>query len=180
MKLKKLLTKSPKNFSDDDLRQPNTYLKLGSMEHPILHPSDLLKELLVSIIFHTQKKGMSCSSTDIKLYNLSDIVSGDFIGSFYALLQEGIYYGNIVGKKDIIACHPEAFCLEETNELFVPIGEKHDVCYALICNYAQQTEMLKPLHFVQTDDGRKNENVLHHFEEGTTIVQALKYCADQL
>ncbi len=175
--VKRLFFKSTEqeNSKIDDFQKPNAYRPLVTMEQPIIHPCDFLDELIVRIAL-LEKKPVSVSSTEVKLYNLSEVENGKFIGSFYALFRNGIYYGNIVGEKELIACHPQAFRFEETNNLFVPLGGKKGVIYALICDYACENGTIKPLRFIQTDSERKNDKVLHCFEKGTTLHCALNYC----
>lgn len=174
----KLFAKLKQKSSDAVLNKPNIYQELGLLEQPILHPADFMEELLTAIIFHTKNNGMACSSTDIKLYNMFDFDTGEFIGSFYALSYNGLYYGNIVGNKEIIACHPKAFRFEETNELFVPCRIIFDNIYALICDYHAESGTLKPLRFIETDKQKKDRETIHDFKNGENIEVALQYCAN--
>lgn len=178
MNLKKLFMKFKKQiFSKNEINQKGMYQEVGTMENPILHPVDFLEELMFAIA-NQEKKTVSALSTNVKLYNMFDIDTGEFIGSFYALLKNGIYYGNIVGNKEIIACKPQSFRLEETNELFVPCRIILDNIYALICDYHAESGTLKPLRFIETDKQKKDRETIHEFKNGEDIEYALQYCAD--
>ncbi|MCI5543964.1 MAG: hypothetical protein MR368_00625 [Azospirillum sp.] len=146
-----------------------TCLRLSKL---VVHPSDMLEEL--SIAFVTDcRKSIIFSAAEIRLFDMFD--KNEFIGSFYALERNGFYYGNIVGRKEIVACEVDAFTFVETNRVVFPLAYKGQLLQAFVYAYDRKNGKLTPLFFGDFENGTCKE-ILHDFSPEDSVKQAFDYC----
>lgn len=143
------------------------------MPQRIIHPSEMMEELGIAIVNDT-KECVAFNSGEICLFDMSTF-EGDFVGSFYALKRNNLYYGNIVGHRDIIACETDAFKFTATEMLSVPIHLQGQDLYALLCRYKKENGCLVPVLWGNFNNGLLKET-LHKFSSKTSVREALDYC----
>ncbi len=154
--------------------EPRVVQLLGEINNCIFHPGDLMEPLLLSIVWET-KKPACCSLNDIKLYSLYDMVNGAFIGSYYALKIDGLYYGNIVGDRCIFSCTEAQFQFRETNEVVAPLRTVDGFMYALRCKYDCKKAKLTVLQLEKVTKGKEHGTILHVFEKEISFNNAAKF-----
>lgn len=147
---------------------------LLEMPYNVVYPHDLLEPLCMAIAMQTCMP--ACASTDdIKLYGLYDPENESFIGSFYALKTDGVYYGNIIGSPHIISCTPDTFRFVETEELIVPLHKDGDILFVLECKYQARKRTLTVVCLKKQDIPQRNSEVLHQFGKQTSFEEAYSY-----
>ncbi len=147
---------------------------LLEMQHNVVYSHDLLEPLCMAIAMQTCMP--ACASTDdIKLYGLYDPENESFIGSFYALKTDGVYYGNIIGSPHIISCTPDTFRFVETEELIVPLHKDGDILFVLECKYQARKRTLTVVCLKKQDIPQRNSEVLHQFGKQTSFEEAYSY-----
>lgn len=154
-------------------KHPGMVRTCMSMKQSIIHPADMMEELAISIAL-SGKKAVSCNLKEIHLFDMS-FLNGEFIGSFYALENGGLYYGNIVGQNDIIVCEKNAFSFVETERVIVPLRKTKSLVYALVCSYTKENGLLKPQKFGSFRHDTF-ETELKNFTENISAKEALEYC----
>ncbi len=169
-----LTTKSADKPSSDEIQD------ILQISQCILHPNELLEAICVAIAF-TSGEPVHASARDIRLFMLRNKDDGAIIGSCYAFLYKGRYYGNIVGTKSVFSFSPEKFDMKATEELWVPLRSTDDSVYILVCRLQHSNGKLS-VRFLQKlslpDLGHKV--VLHNFEIDVPISQALEECEELL
>ncbi len=147
---------------------------LLEMQHNTVYPAHLLQPLCMAIAMDT---GLPAHATtdDIKLYSLYDLENESFLGSFYALKKDGVYYGYIVGQSEIISCGMDTFRFVETEELIVPLRKEGDALLVLECKYEAKKSRLTALSLKKQDVSQQNTEVLHQFEKQTSFEEAYSY-----
>lgn len=167
--------KSVDEWSDESVSQEckvgevNYLLK---MSYNVVHPADMLQSLCMAVVINTQKVASVCVR-DIRLYSVYDLEDDSFLGSFYAVKRDGVYYGNIVGSAQIVACKSGAFRLKETNELFVPLRNDGKNLFVLMCLYEYKTAVLTVNCLKKFDLEMKNGEILQSFT-GMSFEQAFE------
>lgn len=152
-------------------------LKMGQ---PVIHPADLTEGLGIAIAMETRSP-VHLVSTEIKLYKVSSLENGEFLGCFYAVERGDFYYGNLVGEREIISCRKDAFHFERTDKLLLPLKEKEEnVWFFLALQYNGKSGQLKPLCLKELSLSDRSERVLQQFPEGETVAAALDYCKKEL
>ena len=148
---------------------------LIALSHPIVHPSDLVEGLGIAIAYHTLGSAM-LSLDQIRLYNLYSLEDNSFLGSFYGIKQNDLYYGNIVGMTEIFSCPKYAFRFEETDKLSVPLKHDKGSLYVLMCRYDRKTAGLTVSHLKRTDQNDGSETLLYKFNNKVSFGEAFDYC----
>lgn len=146
---------------------------LLEMPHNIVHPADLMESLLMAISYQT-RGAVCCSVKDIELYNMFD-QDDSFLGSFYALNHEGVFYGNIVGSPQVFSCAPDAFRFEKTNLLYAPLRNEDGKHIVLMCRYNRKNASLEAVCLKKMDEFMQNEEILHEFVKGTSFNEAYSF-----
>lgn len=165
---------------DETRRQGKSKVKVGEvhylldMHYNVVHPAHLLQPLCIAVAMETRDMA-TASVQDIRLYSMYDLEDGSFLGSFYALKCDGVYYGNIVGSSQIIACKSEAFRFEETNELFVPLQNDGRNLFVLVCLYECKVAKLMAKYLKRFDTAMKYGETLQKFG-GMPFEQAYALC----
>ena len=152
-------------------------LKMGQ---PVINPADLTEGLGIAIAMETRSP-VHLVSTEVRLYNVSSLGDGEFLGCFYAVRRGDFYYGNLVGECEIVSCRKDAFHFEKTDKLLLPLkmkGEK--VWFVLEFQYSEKRGQLKPRCLKELSLSDRSERVLHQFPDGETIAEALNYCKKEL
>lgn len=149
--------------------------KLISLQQPIVHPADLTEGLGIAIAYHTLDPAI-LSSNQIRLYSLYSLEDNSFLGSFYGIKQNDLYYGNIVGRTEIFSCSKNAFRFEETDKLSVPLKHDKESWYILMCRYDRKTTGLTVSHLKRTDQNDGSETLLHKFDNKISFGEAFGYC----
>ncbi|MCM1322640.1 MAG: hypothetical protein NC218_00460 [Acetobacter sp.] len=147
---------------------------LLEMPYNIVHPADLMESLLMAMAYQT-KEPVCSSVKDIKLFSLYDRENGAFLGSFYALERNGLFYGNIVGSSQIFSCTTKMFRMDETDKLFAPLKNVDDKILVLMCEYNRRKSMLTAVCLKKMDEFMQNEEILHKFEKGTSFDEAYSF-----
>ncbi len=145
------------------------------MENNVVHPADLMHPLCMAMAWHT-KKPVAASIGDIRLYAVYDLGDDSFLGSFYALEHDGMYYGNIVGSLKIFTCKTDAFRFEETDELFVPLRNDGKNIFVLMCCYERFKLRLTTKSLKKFDSQMQNGKILREFADGTLFDKAYSEC----
>lgn len=127
----------------------------------IVHPFDLMESLGIAIAYNT-KKPVAINSEELLQFALYDN-RDEFIGTFFGVEREGLYFGNIIGSDEIIAFDRETFKPKATDEIVYPMAKD----YTLVAKF--KSPEIFPTEF------RHNSIVVHKFDEETTICQAIDY-----
>lgn len=129
----------------------------------------------IAIAYHTLDQAI-LSSDQIWLYNLYSLEDNSFLGSFYGIKQNDLYYGSIVGRTESFSCPKNAFRFEETDKLSVPLKHDKESWYILMCRYDRKTAGLTVSHLKRTDQNDGNETLLHKFDNKISFGEAFDYC----
>ena len=92
---------------------------LLTLPYVYVYPDELLEGLCIAISCDSLKF-VSLSTNDINLYSLHR-KDNSFIASCYAVKYGDLYYGNIIGSKDIFSFLPDDFIIKQTSELLAPL-----------------------------------------------------------
>lgn len=145
-----------------------TYLSYG-----IIHPCDMMEKLGITIARETLTD-IALNLNEITLFDMFNF-AGDFIGSFYAFKYNDLYFGNIVGSNEIIACETDAFKFVQTDMLKIPFKIQEQNLYALLCKYNVKTGSMFPVLWGRFDNGTLNKE-LHAFPQNTSMNDAITFC----
>lgn len=159
--------------SSESQKHPGMVRTCIHLSCQIIYPSDMMEELGIAVACDT-KAAVAYNSNEIKLFDMFDF-NDNFIGSFYALKRNNMYYGHIIGQREIVACETDAFKFVKTDLLKIPFAQKGQNLYALICKYNAQKGTICPVSW-----GCLNNSVLvdklHSFPENTSLRVAMDYC----
>lgn len=162
--------------TDTAEKHPGMVRTCIQMPYRIIHPSEMSEELGIAVVKDT-KACVAFNSDEICLFDMSTL-DGEFIGSFYALKRNNLYYGNIVGHRDIIACETDAFKFVATEMLSVPVHLQGQTLYALLCRYKKENSSLAPVLWGTFNNGVL-QDTLHEFPAKTSVREALDYCQSE-
>ena len=99
----------------------------------IIHPADMFEQLCIAACMYTNKP-VTVSSSDIVLMRLHECKTHKYLGCFYCIEMDGLYFGCIVGKPAIIVCRKDAFIFEPSDQLWLPLKNGTDKSlYFLSC-----------------------------------------------
>lgn len=141
----------------------------------VITPSDLFAGVGLAIILHTAKM-VEISLDEIKLYALRDKKSKAFLGSFYAVKHDGLYYGSFVGTDSIVVCAPDAFLFKETDKVYVPLKKKRHEKYTMCCRLHSDTEKLDALIVLKEDRKTGLTVKVYSFRVGCLFPEAIRFC----
>lgn len=147
---------------------------LMEMPYNIVHPANLMESLLMAIAYQAREP-VCCSVKDIVLYSIYDHETGAFLGSFYALEHDGLFYGNIVGSAQIFSCSKTAFRFEKTDMLYAPLRSTDERILVLVCVYDRHKAKLSAVCLKKMDEFMQNEEILHKFDKGTSFNEAYSF-----
>lgn len=134
-------------------------------------PDDLTEGLGIAIAYHTLDQAI-LSSNQIWLYNLYSLEDNSFLGSFYGIKQNDLYYGSIVGRTESFSCPKNAFRFEETDKLPVPLKHDKGSLYVLMCRHDRKTDGLTASYLKRTDQNNGSETLLHKFDNKISFAEA--------
>lgn len=143
------------------------------MSQNIIHPCNMMEELGIAVATDT-REAVAYNSDEIILFDMFDF-GGDFIGSFYALKRNGLYYGNIVGRREIVACETDAFRFVKTDLLKIPFMQTEQTLHAMLCRYNTKTGSISPILFGIFEAGKLAKE-LHRFSPETPLREAMEHC----
>ena len=109
----------------------------------IIHPADMFEQLCIAACMYTNKP-VAVNSSDIMLMRLHECNNHKYLGCFYCIEIDGLYFGSIIGKPAIIVCRKDAFIFEPSDQLWLPLQNGTDKSlYFLSCTYSRSNGNLK-------------------------------------
>lgn len=143
--------------------------------HSVVTPSDLFAGVGLAIILYTGEI-TEISSNEIKLYALRNKKDNSFLGSFYAIKQNGRYFGSFVGTDSVITCMPDAFLFKETDKVYVPLKKNRHEKYIMHCQLHRKTEMLEAFCVLKKDMTTGEVIKVYSFRVGCLFPEAIRFC----
>lgn len=181
-KLKRIFRKRKKQPSaNGNPNSEKTSKVLLKLEHLVLYPHDLMESFGCAIALDTLKPAM-LSVRNIQLYKLYSPNGNKFIGSCYAFLQDGKYYGNIIGSDEVFVCRKDAYRFVKTEVLYAPLRYTGNITFVLLCRYDEKNEKLQPLQLKQMQNSDNSEKILHTFpvDSRICVTDAMVICRNIL
>lgn len=172
---KRTARKSPPatNASNAEEKHPGMVRSCLRLSYRIAHPGDMMEGLGIAVV-NDSKTYAAYNLSEISLMDMFTF-DGNFVGSFYALKRNGMYYGNIVGHMEIVACETDAFTFKETDLLKIPFAQQDQILHALLCRYQKKKGRICPILWGCFNNGILQET-LHEFPKNTSMREALDFC----
>ena len=98
----------------------------------------------------------------------------DFLGSMYAIVEDGEYFSIFVGETDVFVFTDDSFEFVKSDSLYIPVKNEEDTMYYLICNFVKGSNDVEPRSLVKRNGCK--EEVLLSFTKKAIVVDALQRC----
>lgn len=142
----------------------------------IIHPADMFEQLCIAACMYTNKP-ITLNLSDVMLMRLYDCQTHKYLGCFYCIEKDDLYFGCIVAKPAIIVCRKDAFIFKPSDQLWIPLKNGSDKSlYFLSCTYSRDKGTLKA-HSInkQFKDGKiveleKIDSVKQALQEAEAII----------
>lgn len=148
--------------------------KLFSISAPVLHPSDMIDEMAVSICM--KSKSVAFSSTDISLFEVK--IEADLqqpVHYFFGMEHNGYMYGNIIGTSCISRCQVDDYVFTPCSDFMALIKSTDTRRYNIHCTYDKKAFSVFINRLVETNVFSEKQKTLIEFEEEQRpLLQALK------
>ena len=150
-----------------------------TLPYVYVYPYELREGFCLAISCDTLKAAY-LSVEDIKLYSLYKD-ENTFVGSCYAVKFGDMYYGNIVGTKEVFSFLPTDFNMKQTSELLAPLKIDKDAVYSLVCVLNKEADDLEAKLIKKVyKNNSQEEEILYTFADEVYFDEALNIAEKQL
>ncbi len=150
-----------------------------AMNAPVVYPEDLLEAIALAISLNLGT-AVLLSAENISLYHIYMPEDNEYLGCFYGVKFQGRYYGNVLGRDEIISFSDSLFCVKESQDLLLPLRKVNNDLYFLVCHYNHSGQEISVLDFKKRSMGSGEEKLLYHFEKDVSCEEAIRFCYDML
>ncbi len=166
--------KKGKIFADVKF-EPGSGIKIGEIKNKLrcIYPLQVVDDFTVKMAAMS-KSTVVKSLKDVELFNVYCHETDDFLGSMYAIVEDGEYFSVFVGETDVFVFTDDSFEFVKSDSLYIPVKNEEDTMYYLICNFVKGSNDVEPRSLVKRNGCK--EEVLLSFTKKAIVVDALQRC----